>query len=408
METIAGYAVLGLIAIGSVLYALKLREENARLDEQAAGLRRDKAELEETEQKLRETFKALSSDALRSNNEAFLQLAEQKQDATLQPVLETLRRFGGLLSELEKDRNQAYAELRTRVGSLQSAQDSLQNETRRLVDALKHRGNRGHWGELQLRRVVELAGMLEHCDFATQYSVAGEDGRLRPDMVVHLPGAKRIVVDAKAPMDAYLRAVEEDDETRRMEALRQHAAQVRDHIAKLSAKAYWRQFDSMPEFVFMFLPGESILSAALQQEPSLIEAGTEHRVILATPTTLIALLKTVSYGWQQEKLAENAQRISTMGGELYDALAVMSGHVSKVGSSLKAAVEHYNRLVGSTERRVAPKAKRLRELGVGAKKELVEPEPIDSVPRRLDAVTLVERATVVRIDSGKPPTLDAS
>lgn len=408
METIAGYAVLGLIAVGSVLYALKLRDENARLDEQASSLRREKAQLEETEQKLREAFKALSSDALRSNNEAFLQLAEQKQDATLRPVLETLRRFGGLLSELEKDRNQAYAELRTRVGSLQSAQDSLQNETRRLVDALRHRGNRGHWGELQLRRVVELAGMLEHCDFTTQHSVSGEDGWLRPDMVVHLPGAKRIVVDAKAPMDAYLRAVEEDDETRRIEALRQHAAQVREHIAKLSAKAYWRQFESTPEFVFMFLPGESILSAALQQEPSLIEAGTDRRVILATPTTLIALLKTVSYGWQQEKLAENAQRISKMGGELYDALAVMSGHVSKVGSSLKAAVEHYNRLVGSTERRVAPRAKRLRELGVGAQKELVEPEPVDAVPRRIDAVTLVESATVVRIDSAKPPTLDAS
>jgi len=202
--------------------------------------------------------------------------------------------------------------------------------------------------------------------------------------------------------------VEEDDETRRTEALRQHAAQVREHIAKLSAKAYWRQFESTPEFVFMFLPGESILSAALQQEPSLIEAGTDRRVILATPTTLIALLKTVSYGWQQEKLAENAQRISKMGGELYDALAVMSGHVSKVGSSLKAAVEHYNRLVGSTERRVAPRAKRLRELGVGAQKELVEPETVDAVPRRIDAVTLVESATVVRIDSGKPPTLDAS
>jgi DNA recombination protein RmuC len=361
-------------------------ELRTRNEGQRTNLEEQKRQLADAENKLGDTFKALSQEALKSNNDQFLTLAAQKQEATLKPVFEKLKGVKAALDDLESKRTNAYAELRTQVGSLAQAHATLQAETHNLVGALKHGSTRGRWGELQLRRVVELAGMLEHCDFDTQHSVSTEDGALRPDLVVHLPGAKTIVVDAKVPMNAYIEAMEEEDERRRSEALSRHAQHVRDHIKQLSSKAYWRQFESSAELVVMFLPGESLLSAALHQDPGLIEAGADKRVILATPTTLIGLLRAVNYGWSQQKLAKNAQEISQLGGDLYDALAVMTGHVRKMGGSLKSAVDHYNSLVGSTERRVAPKARRLRECGVPAKKEIGDLDVIDATTRQVSSL----------------------
>ena len=361
-----------------------IAELQTRNEAQRANLQEQKRQLADAETRLGDTFKALSQEALKSNNDQFLTLAAQKQEATLKPVFEKLRGVKAALDDLESKRTNAYAELRTQVGSLTQAHATLQAETHNLVGALKHGSTRGRWGELQLRRVVELAGMLEQCDFDTQHSVSTEDGGLRPDLVVHLPGGKTIVVDAKVPMNAYLEAMEEDDERRRSEALGRHAQHLRNHIKQLSSKAYWRQFENSAELVVMFLPGESLLSAALHQDPSLIEAGADNRVILATPTTLIGLLRAVNYGWSQEKLAKNAQVISQLGGDLYDALAVMTGHVRKMGGSLKSAVDHYNSLVGSAERRVAPKARRLLECGVPAKKEVADLDVIDATTRQVN------------------------
>jgi len=359
----------------------EIAELQTRNEAQQANLEEQKRLLAEAENRLGDTFKALSQEALKSNNDQFLTLAAQKQEVTLKPVFEKLKGVKAALDDLESKRTNAYAELRTQVGSLTRAHATLQVETQNLVGALKHGSTRGRWGELQLRRVVELAGMLEQCDFDTQQSVSTEDGGLRPDLVVHLPGGKTIVVDAKVPMNAYLEAMEEDDERRRSEALGRHAQHLRNHIKQLSSKAYWRQFENSAELVVMFLPGESLLSTALHQDPGLIEAGAEKRVILATPTTLIGLLRAVSYGWSQAKLAKNAQVISQLGGDLYDALALMTGHVRKMGGSLKSAVDHYNSLVGSAERRVTPKARRLRECGVPAKKEIGELHVVDASPR---------------------------
>jgi DNA recombination protein RmuC len=364
----------------------EVAEIQTRNEALRANLEEQKRQLSEAEKKLGDTFKVLSQEALKSNNDQFLTLAAQKQEATLKPVFEKLKGVKAALDDLETKRTNAYAELRTQVGSLTRAHATLQAETQNLVGALKHGSTRGRWGELQLRRVVELAGMVEHCDFDTQHSVSTEDGGLRPDLVVHLPGGKTIVVDAKVPMNAYIEAMEETDERRRSEALGRHAQHVRGHIKQLSSKAYWRQFETSAELVVMFLPGESLLSAALHQDPGLIEVGAEKRVILATPTTLIGLLRAVSYGWSQQKLAKNAQVISQLGGDLYDALAVMTGHMSKMGGSLKSAVGHYNSLVGSAERRVVPKARRLRECGVPAKKKIGDVDVIDATTREVGSL----------------------
>jgi DNA recombination protein RmuC len=347
-----------------------------------------------------DAFRSLSAEALQRNNQAFLDLAkttlerqqegaqgelEKRQQAIgelVAPIRTTLEKFELQVQGVERARLESYAGLFEQVRALQEGQGQLRKETANLVRALRAPHARGRWGELQLKRVVEMAGMLDHCDFYEQASAAGEEGKLRPDLIVRLPGGKQLVVDAKAPLAAYLDAIEaEDDETRRRK-LDDHARQVREHITKLSRKSYWEQFQPAPDFVVLFLPGEMFYSAALEADPSLIETGVEQRVILATPTTLIALLRAAAYGWQQEALTENAQKISQLGKELFERLATLGDHWAGVGKNLGEAVTAYNKATSSLESRVMVSARRFRELqAVTGDKEIRDLPPIDVLPR---------------------------
>jgi DNA recombination protein RmuC len=365
----------------------------------------------DAEGKLRDAFQALSADALKTNNEAFLSLAETRMrearaeaagdsdarkkaiEDLLAPMAKTLDQVDREIKDSERRRVESGAQLMQRIASLDTAGQGLRDETRRLTDALKRPGVRGRWGELQLKRVVELAGMIEYCDFMEQHTIqAGDDdARIRPDVIVRLPGGKRIVIDAKAPLDAYLRALEAPDEVARQNLLGEHAKQVRNHISQLSAKSYFEKVASTPEFVVMFLPGEMFFSAALEQDPSLIECGVEKRVIPASPTTLIALLRAVAYGWQQEAMEENARKISENGKNLYESVRTLAGHFQALGVKLKSSLEAYNDAVGSLEGNVLVKARKFKELQAANGGEEIKPlEPIDRVPRMLQAAELTD------------------
>jgi DNA recombination protein RmuC len=353
------------------------------------------AEVEKTERDLTARFDALAADALRKNNESFLELAsvklgqkEQAVEHLVAPLKESLQKVDGKLQELEVARKGAYSSLAEQVRQLTETQKELRSETGNLVSALRDRPNvRGRWGEIQLRRVVEMAGMIEHCDFETQAHVATEDGRLRPDLIVQLPGGKKVVVDSKMAGQAYLESLSCQDEESRLVKLREHARQVRDHVTKLSAKSYWSQFDQTPEFVILFIPGETFLSAALEQDPALIEDGVNQQVIIATPTTLIALLRAVSYGWRQETIAESARAVSDLGRELYSRLATLTEHFAKVGRGLETAVRSYNETVGSLETRVLPSARKFKEHGISPAAELA---PLNVVDRSVRPVSAAE------------------
>jgi len=373
---------------------------NSDLRAEVAGL---KSKLQVSAE-LRPAFQALAADALRSNNESFLALAttrlgtyeaeakgdlEARQKAVAElvsPIKDSLNKVEAQIRTIENERSQAYGTLTEQVRSLISTQEQLRGETGNLVKALRTPAVRGRWGEIQLKRVVEMAGMLSYCDFDEQASVNTVDGRLRPDLVVKLPGGKSIVVDAKTPLQAYLDAVETSDDEVRKAKLQEHAQQVRGHMAKLGSKSYFDQFQPAPEFVFMFLPGESFFSAALEQDPGLIEYGVNQSVIPASPTTLIALLKAVAYGWNQEKIAENAQKISQLGKELYERLRIFATHLGAVGKDLDRAVDSYNKAVGSLESRVLVSARRFPELGAAGVLEMPEPSQIETTSRTLALV----------------------
>jgi DNA recombination protein RmuC len=353
------------------------------------------ARIEDARRNLPDAFKALSADALARNNEAFLALAgatlaktqetargelQLRQQAIAElvaPMRESLEKVDHKIQELEKARAGAYAGLTEQVRGLIETQSQLRGETGKLVTALRSPSARGRWGEIQLQRVVEMAGMVEYCDFTLQTTLSGEEGRLRPDLLVNLPGGKTIVVDAKTPLDAYLQAVEAVDETTRTARLADHARQVRAQMTALGRKSYWEQFNHTPEFAVLFLPGECFFSAALEADPALIETGVSQNIILATPTTLIALLRAVAYGWRQEKLAQNAVEISALGKELFERLSQMGKHFSGVGASLGSAVDAYNKTIGTLESRVMVSARRFASLNaVSADAEIAPLEPV--------------------------------
>ena len=396
----------GGLIVGAVVATLIARE---RLRAERNSAAEKLALLGEAQARLSDAFKALSADALRDNNASFLELArttleksqdnakadlEKRQvaiDALVKPVRESLDRVDAKIQDLEKVRVGAYESLSTQVRSMADTQNYLRAETSNLVRALRSPIVRGRWGEMQLRRVVELAGMVDHCDFIEQLNLQTEEGRLRPDLIVYLPNGKTIVVDAKASLNAYLEALEAADDNARVGRLKQHAAQVRTHIEQLARKAYWEQFENTPDFIVLFLPGEVFFSAALERDPLLIEYGADRNIILATPTTLIALLRAVCYGWRQEKLAQNAREISELGAELYKRLSDMGEHFAKLGKNLNASVEAFNKVAGNIESRVFVSARKFRELGAAAAGPEIEVlPPIEQIARELQVAEMIE------------------
>jgi DNA recombination protein RmuC len=366
--------------------------------------------LEQSETRLRAAFDSLAGETLRGNSELFLRLAREalgrdqviaqgalkEREIAIAQLVEPLRtaleRTESQVQALERERRDAFSALRTQLESLAGGQAQLQRETRNLVTALRRPEVRGRWGELTLRRLVELAGLTEHCDFTEQLQLVGEEGALRPDLVVHMPDARDLVIDAKTPLEAYLAALDAASDEERTQALRRHAQQVETRVRELASKSYWSQFERSPEFAVLFLPGDQFLSAALAERPELLETALSQSVIIATPSTLIALLKAVAYGWRQSAVAQNAAQIRDLGQELYRRLSTFNGHLGRMGQRLATAVEAYNAAVGSLERGVLPQARRFSELGVTAEAPLAALEPIGQLVRSTGAPVAAEPA----------------
>jgi DNA recombination protein RmuC len=367
--------------------ATRLEESGKRLEDSYRNLEEQRALIELLKKEMTDTFNALSSAALKSSSEDFLRLAAEhigkvavetegkfgkhqaSIDATVKPLQDMLKRYEQQIREMEDNRHKSFGSLSEQIRNLSGMQEKLQQETHNLVTVLRRPKVSGSWGELGLRRVAELAGMTAYCDFYEQESVSAEVGRLRPDMIVRLPNGREIVVDAKAPVDAYLNALSAGSEEERKRGIANYIAQIRNHMNSLSSKAYWDQFPQSPELVVMYLPGESFFSAALEHDPRLIEDGSIKKVILATPTTFIALLKAVAYGWQQEQITKSAQEINRLGRELYERFTIVIEHFEKTGDSLRKAVGSYNDGVRSLETRLIPSIRRFKELGVSSAKE---------------------------------------
>ncbi len=383
----------------------------ATLDAERSATREKLELLSQARTELENSFKALANSALESNNANFLQLAkgtletyqsqakgelearEKAVETLVKPLADSLKQVDEQVRELEKTRAKAYGELTSQVSSLLDTQKVLQTETGNLVKAMREPQARGRWGELQLHRVLELAGMLEYCDFKEQETISSDERRFRPDVIVYLPGEKQIVVDAKAPLTAYLSALEAPDDATRNARLLDHARQIRHHIDTLAGKAYWAQLPATPEFVVLFLPGEVFFRAALDADPELIEYGVSQKVIVASPTTLIALLKAVAYGWNQKNLAESARQISVAGKQLYDRLCTMTGYMEDMGKKLSGAVKSYNEMLGSMERRVFPLARKFPDHDRSLLPDwLPEIEQIEKTPRELEAPDWKESA----------------
>ncbi len=401
--------VLGLVlaaALGVLIgWLFATLRSQRRVTELATTLELERRSALERIGELEKTFAVLSAQALKSNNQAFLQLAhetlkqfhvqaradlEQKEKAVegmVQPIREALEKTAQQIREMEKARHEAYGSLTQHLETMTHTQKQLQDETSKLVAALRRPEVRGRWGELTLKRLAELAGMVEHCDFFEQEHTATADGVARPDMIVRMPGGREVVVDAKTPLDAYLNAIEAHDEAARTLQLQHHTRKVRERVKELAAKAYWNQFRQAPDFVVMFIPGEQFLSAALDIDRNLLEDALAQKVILATPTSLVALLRAVAYGWRQEALAANAEIIRTVGEELYTRLATFAEHLARVGQHLDKSVAAYNSAVSSFDARVLPGARRFAELGISGRKDLEEPRQVEKVSLKIAADT---------------------
>ena len=388
-------ATLGGLLLGVLLTWLIGRSRQNRMNEE-----RDAA-FDLANAKLTEAFADLSNRSLQANSDTFLKLAEQRMEtqqerakgelnerekaveALVKPIRDALEASQKQISELEKSRSEAYGGIKSQLEEMQLNQKSLTQETHNLVNALRRPEVRGRWGEITLRRLVELAGMVEHCDFVEQVHTQSDSQIIRPDMVVRMPDQRELVVDVKTPLDAYLSAAEAKDDAERKKGLERHAKNVRNHIRMLSSKAYWDQFEQSPEFVILFIPGDQFLSAALSEEPDLIEFALSKHIILATPTSFVALLKAVAYGWRQMAMADNAKEIRALAEDLYARLATFVSHMNKVGRQLSSSVENYNKAVGSLERNVLPGARKFVELGVHPKKEVERLDSIETVPRTM-------------------------